>query len=68
MRRLERSAAFKRDYKREHKDRHRDHDPSGNWGGYRECHLRPDLLPIYRKVGATILRLARLGSHNQLLG
>lgn len=43
-----------------------DHDLSGNWRGYRECHLKPDLLLIYRKDGADILRLARLGSHSEL--
>lgn len=44
----------------------RDHDLSGNWAGYRECHLKPDLLLIYRKSNANILRLARLGSHSEL--
>ncbi len=24
--------------------RYRDHDLSGDWAGYRECHLKPDLL------------------------
>ena len=24
--------------------RNRDHELSGNWKGYRECHLKPDLL------------------------
>lgn len=48
--------------------RHRDHDLSGAWAGYRECHIRPDLLLIYRKSGATTLRLARLGSHSELFG
>lgn len=46
--------------------RYRDHDLSGNWAGYRECHVRPDLLLIYRKLGVDILRLARLGSHSEL--
>lgn len=41
---------------------YRDHDLSGNWAGYRECHIKPDLLLIYRKIDATTLRLARLGS------
>ena len=36
--------------------------------GYRECHLKPDLLLIYRKPGADTLRLARLGSHSELFG
>lgn len=48
--------------------RYRDHDLSGNWAGYRECHVKPDLLLIYRKSGADILRLARLGSHSELFG
>ncbi|MGH8127200.1 MAG: type II toxin-antitoxin system YafQ family toxin [Gammaproteobacteria bacterium] len=48
--------------------RYRDHDLSGSWGGYRECHIRPDLLLIYRKVDTTSLRLARLGSHGKLFG
>jgi len=46
--------------------RYRDHDLSGNWAGYRECHVKPDLLLIYRKSGGDTLRLARLGSHNEL--
>jgi mRNA interferase YafQ len=28
--------------------RNHDHELSGNWKGYRECHLKPDLLLIYR--------------------
>jgi mRNA interferase YafQ len=36
--------------------------------GYRECHIKPDLLPIYRKPDADTLRLARLGSHSELFG
>jgi mRNA interferase YafQ len=46
----------------------RDHALSGNWAGYRECHVRPDLLLIYRKTGDDLLRLARLGSHSELFG
>jgi mRNA interferase YafQ len=48
--------------------RHRDHDLSGDWAGYRECHVKPDLLLIYRKSGFDTLRLARLGSHSELFG
>ena len=44
----------------------RDHDLSGDWSGYRECHVKPDLLLIYRKTEDDILRLARLGSHSEL--
>jgi len=46
----------------------RDHALSGNWSGYRECHIKPDLLLIYRKPDASTLRLARLGSHSELFG
>ncbi|MDE1479986.1 type II toxin-antitoxin system YafQ family toxin [Xenorhabdus bovienii] len=46
----------------------RDHDLSGNWSGYRECHIKPDLLLIYQKPDSTTLQLARLGSHSQLFG
>jgi len=49
-------------------ERCRDHDLSGNWAGYRECHVKPDLLLIYRKSDGDILRLARLGSHAELFG
>lgn len=48
--------------------RHRDHDLSGDWAGYRECHVKPDLLLIYRKSDTDTLRLARLGSHSELFG
>jgi len=47
---------------------YRDHALSGDWAGYRECHIKPDLLLIYRKPGADTLRLARLGSHSELFG
>lgn len=47
---------------------YRDHDLSRNWAGYRECHVKPDLLLIYRKADAGMLRLARLGSHSALFG
>ena len=48
--------------------RHRDHDLSGDWSGYRECHVKPDLLLICRKTENDLLRLARLGSHSELFG
>ena len=48
--------------------RYRDHDLSGDWAGYRECHIKPDLLLIYRKSDLDILSLARLGSRSELFG
>jgi mRNA interferase YafQ len=30
-------------------ERFRDHALAGEWKGYRDCHIRPDLVLIYRK-------------------
>jgi mRNA interferase YafQ len=48
--------------------RFRDHDLSGDWAGYRECHIKPNPLLIYRKSDSDTLRLAWLGSHCELFG
>jgi mRNA interferase YafQ len=48
-------------------DNNQDHALKGEWAGYRECHVKPDLLLIYGKpAGVTTLRLARFGSHSEL--
>ncbi|HSZ02171.1 MAG TPA: type II toxin-antitoxin system YafQ family toxin [Terriglobales bacterium] len=49
-------------------EKHRDHALGGEWRDHRECHLKPDLLLIYRKPNADILQLVRLGSHSELFG
>ena len=49
-------------------ENNRDYALSGDWTGYRECHVKPDLLLIYRKPDAATLRLARFGSHSELFG
>jgi mRNA interferase YafQ len=46
--------------------RYFDHGLTGNWKSYRDCHIKPDLVLIYQKLGTTILRLVRLGSHSEL--
>ena len=44
-----------------------DHPLSGEWKGFRECHIKPDWLLIYEKPkGKLILILARTGSHSEL--
>lgn len=48
------------------KDRYRDHGLGGDWKGHRECHLKPDLLLIYKKPDADTLRLVRMGTHRDL--
>lgn len=45
--------------------KYRDHPLIGNWKGYMECHIRPDVLLIYRLNGGC-LELVRLGSHSEL--
>jgi mRNA interferase YafQ len=44
----------------------RDHTLSGAWRGCRDCHIRPDLVLIYRKPDDATLELVRLGSHSEL--
>ncbi len=44
----------------------RDHAMIGDWADFRDCHIRPDLVLIYRKVGSHNLQLVRLGSHSDL--
>ena len=45
-----------------------DHVLHGGYEGCRECHVRPDLLLVYRYVGDDVLMLERLGSHAELFG
>jgi mRNA interferase YafQ len=43
-----------------------DHPLSGEWRDHRDCHVRPDLILIYRKPDDSTLDLIRLGSHSEL--
>jgi mRNA interferase YafQ len=43
-----------------------DHPLVGEWSSCRDCHIRPDLVLIYRKRGDDTLELLRLGSHSEL--
>ncbi|KAF3977624.1 MAG: type II toxin-antitoxin system YafQ family toxin [Methylococcales symbiont of Iophon sp. n. MRB-2018] len=45
--------------------KHKDHALSGNGAKFRECHIKPGLLLIY-KVNSDALQVARLGSHSDL--
>ncbi|MDR2954393.1 MAG: type II toxin-antitoxin system YafQ family toxin [Prevotella sp.] len=48
-------------------DKYKDHALSGRWIGYRECHILPDWLLIYRiEEDILILTLTRTGSHSEL--
>jgi mRNA interferase YafQ len=46
--------------------RHRDHALTGDWKDHRDCHIKPDLVLIYRKPDQKALQLVRLGSHSEL--
>lgn len=45
--------------------KYKDHELTGNWSNFRECHIKPDLLLIY-KTNDFELQLARLGTHSDL--
>jgi mRNA interferase YafQ len=47
-------------------EKHRDHALSGEWKDHRDCHVKPDLVLIYRKPDEEVLQLVRLGSHSEL--
>jgi mRNA interferase YafQ len=48
-------------------ERFHDHSLAGEYTNHRECHLKPDLLLIYKKPDDQTLRLVRIGSHSELL-
>ena len=47
-------------------DRFHDHALSGEYTHHRECHIKPDLLLIYKKPDEETLRLVRIGSHSEI--
>ena len=48
-------------------EKYRDHSLSGDYAGFRECHITPDWLLIYRIDNhELILQLTRTGTHSDL--
>lgn len=47
-------------------ERLRDHALTGQWSDHRDCHVKPDLVLIYRKPDAETLQFVRIGSHSKL--
>jgi mRNA interferase YafQ len=45
--------------------RYYDHPLSGKWKDHRDCHVRPDMVLIYRKPDQDTLTLVRLGSQSE---
>ena len=47
--------------------KYKDHDLKGKFIGFRECHLKPDLLLIYQKQeDKLVLYCLNIGSHSEL--
>lgn len=48
-------------------EKYRDHELSGDYRGFRECHILPDWLLIYKiEKEILTLTLTRTGSHSEL--
>ncbi|MBF0141597.1 MAG: type II toxin-antitoxin system YafQ family toxin [Magnetococcales bacterium] len=47
-------------------EKHHDHALTGDCKDHRDCHVKPDLVLIYRKPDNVVLQLVRLGSHSEL--
>ena len=45
----------------------RDHSLTGNWSGYRECHIKPDWLLIYRVIENKLVLVLVFRSLNSLI-
>lgn len=49
--------------------KHRDHALTGNYVGFRECHILPDWLLIYAvERNRLVLTITRTGTHSDLFG
>jgi len=45
--------------------KYKDHQLTGEFKGYRDCHIEPDWLLIYKKINDNLI-LERTGSHSEL--
>jgi len=43
-----------------------DHPLVAEWKDHRDCHIKPDLVLIYRIPDENTIQLVRLGSHSEL--
>jgi len=69
---LARANSFKRSFKKikltddeELETKYKDHQLKGNLKEFRECHIKPDLLFMYR-INDDVLELVDIGTHNEL--
>lgn len=48
-------------------EKNKDHNLSGNWSNYRECHVEPDWLLIYKMENdILVLTLVRTSTHSDI--
>jgi mRNA interferase YafQ len=47
-------------------EKYRDHALTGDWKDHRDCHIKADLVLIYRKLDDDVLQLVRIGTHSEL--
>lgn len=48
-------------------EKYKDHELTGNFKGFRECHITPDWLLVYQIIeNELILFLSRTGTHSDL--
>ena len=48
--------------------KYRDHQLHGDHEGSKECHIRPDLILVYKYEGDYLLILDMLGTHSEIFG
>ena len=48
-------------------EKYKDHSLTGNWKGFRDCHIQPDWILVYRvHQDKLLLVLSRTGTHSDL--
>ena len=48
-------------------EKYKDHALTGNWKGFRDCHIQPDWILVYRVYhNKLLLVLSRTGTHSDL--
>ena len=48
-------------------ENYKDHPLTGNWSGYRDCHIEPDWILIYRiEEDSLVLLATRTGTHSDI--
>ena len=48
-------------------EKYKDHPLKSNWKGYRDIHIEPDWILIYKLEGNNIILLAATGTHSDIL-